>query len=412
MPAASLPRRRSSDQVGDVAVVLGTRPEIIKLASVIRGLGRRARVVWTGQHFDADLSDRFFDGFGLPRPHLRIDGVGGTGRGAQIGTMISAMDRLFAADTPHAVVVQGDTNSTSAGAQAAHYRGAAVVHVEAGLRSRDRAMPEEINRQLVGVLSDLHCAATPQNAANLVAESAADRQAQTGPARVAARGAPQAHELVEDPPEVLRRDAPALVVHLHDGLRCRAGSPPGHDVHPGARPGELHRVAHEVAEHLHETVPVAHDGHRVARHREHDAPPRRLRLQARHGGGGRGGQVGREAAQRQGPDGQPLHVEDVVDQAAQASRVVLGQRHQLLVARAADVAVEQFEGRVDGRERGAELVADDGDELVLQPVRLTAGPAHVHDADLEFGPGREIGQRRQVVRADRPGLQVDDAEGA
>lgn len=66
MPAASLPRRRSSDQVGDVAVVLGTRPEIIKLASVIRGLGRRARVVWTGQHFDAELSDRFFDGFGLP----------------------------------------------------------------------------------------------------------------------------------------------------------------------------------------------------------------------------------------------------------------------------------------------------------------------------------------------------------
>lgn len=96
--------------------------------------------------------------------------MGGTGRGAQIGTMISAMDRLFAADTPHAVVVQGDTNSTSAGAQAAHYRGAAVVHVEAGLRSRDRAMPEEINRQLVGVLSDLHCAATPRNAANLVAE--------------------------------------------------------------------------------------------------------------------------------------------------------------------------------------------------------------------------------------------------
>ncbi|HEV2634986.1 MAG TPA: UDP-N-acetylglucosamine 2-epimerase (non-hydrolyzing) [Actinocrinis sp.] len=158
------------EREGDIAVVLGTRPEIIKLAGVIHALGRRARVVWTGQHYDADLSKNFFAHFGLADPHVRIDGVGGTHRGAQIGTMISSMAHLFAENAPRAVIVQGDTNTTSAGAQAAHYCGAKVLHVEAGLRSRDRAMPEEINRQVVGVLSDLHCAATAENADNLIAE--------------------------------------------------------------------------------------------------------------------------------------------------------------------------------------------------------------------------------------------------
>jgi UDP-N-acetylglucosamine 2-epimerase (non-hydrolysing) len=155
----------------DIAVVFGTRPEIIKLAGVITELGQRARVVHTGQHYDSALSGAFFANFGLPEPQLRLDGaIGRWGRGHQVGTLIAELTREFTLDPPRAVLVQGDTNSTSAGAQAAHYCGIPVVHVEAGLRSRDRSMPEEINRQIVGVLADLHCAATPEAAGNLLAE--------------------------------------------------------------------------------------------------------------------------------------------------------------------------------------------------------------------------------------------------
>ncbi|MER5888689.1 UDP-N-acetylglucosamine 2-epimerase (non-hydrolyzing) [Streptomyces sp. NPDC001941] len=166
----------------DVAVVLGTRPEIIKLAPLIRLLGARARVVHTGQHYDSALSGTFFANFRLPAPHLLLDGATGPwGRGAQIGALTAELARSFVADPPRAVVVQGDTNSTSAGAQAAHYCGIPVVHVEAGLRSGDRAMPEEINRLVVGVLADVHCAATERAAANLRATGTApDRIRVTG----------------------------------------------------------------------------------------------------------------------------------------------------------------------------------------------------------------------------------------
>lgn len=164
----------STTGVRDVAVVLGTRPEIIKLAPLIRLLGDRARIVHTGQHYDGALSGTFFANFGLPEPHLLLDGATGPwGRGAQIGSLTADLARSFVTDPPRAVVVQGDTNSTSAGAQAAHYCGIPVVHVEAGLRSGDRAMPEEINRLVVGVLADVHCAATEDAAANLLATGTA-----------------------------------------------------------------------------------------------------------------------------------------------------------------------------------------------------------------------------------------------
>ena len=171
-----------TDPPRDIAVVFGTRPEIIKLAGVIGELGDRARIVHTGQHYDDALSSAFFANFGLPQPHLLLDGgTGPWGRGHQVGTLIAELTREFTQAPPRAVIVQGDTNSTSAGAQAAHYCGIPVVHVEAGLRSRDRSMPEEINRQVVGVLADIHCAATPEAVANLLAEGvAADRIRLTG----------------------------------------------------------------------------------------------------------------------------------------------------------------------------------------------------------------------------------------
>ncbi|RAG85491.1 UDP-N-acetylglucosamine 2-epimerase (non-hydrolyzing) [Streptacidiphilus pinicola] len=156
-----------------VAVVLGTRPEIVKLAGVIQGLAGRCQVIYTGQHYDEELAAGIFRGIGLPTPDIRLTGIGGASRGYQVGAMICDLSRRFEQERPGAVVVQGDTNSTSAGAQAAHYQGIPVVHVEAGLRSRDRAMPEEINRQVVGVLADVHCAPTQQAADNLRSEGVA-----------------------------------------------------------------------------------------------------------------------------------------------------------------------------------------------------------------------------------------------
>ncbi|MFC9259276.1 non-hydrolyzing UDP-N-acetylglucosamine 2-epimerase [Streptomyces hydrogenans] len=153
-----------------MAVVLGTRPEVVKLAGVIRGLGTDAQVVHTGQHYDDSLSDGIFRGMGLPEPQVRIARAGGLPRVEQMSSMIGRMGELFAAERPSVVVVQGDTNSASAGAQAAHYLGIQVVHVEAGLRSYDRTMPEEINRRVIGVLADVHCAPTEGAVEHLRAE--------------------------------------------------------------------------------------------------------------------------------------------------------------------------------------------------------------------------------------------------
>jgi UDP-N-acetylglucosamine 2-epimerase (non-hydrolysing) len=152
-----------------LAVVVGTRPEIVKLAAIIRLLGSQALLLHTGQHADAELAGLFFAGARLPAPQT-LDGICGAPRHRQVGRMVEQLGDRFCASRPAAVIVQGDTNSAAAGAQAANYAGVPVVHVEAGLRSFDRAMPEEINRCLVGVLADLHCAPTPAAAAHLRAE--------------------------------------------------------------------------------------------------------------------------------------------------------------------------------------------------------------------------------------------------
>lgn len=165
---------------GSVAVVLGTRPEIIKLAHIIRLLGPAARVIHTGQHYDANLSAVFFRVFDLPLPTHFLE-VGGEPRGIQIGEATSRLTRMFQDDPPRAVVVQGDTNAVLAGSLAANATDTPLVHVEAGLRSYDRAMPEEHNRVVCDHLSDLCLAPTETSAANLANEGiAGDRVAITG----------------------------------------------------------------------------------------------------------------------------------------------------------------------------------------------------------------------------------------
>ncbi len=152
-----------------VAVVFGTRPEIVKLAFVIEGLGSAPRVIHTGQHYDFGLSESFLDVFGIAEPSLFL-GVGGMTRAGQIGAGVTALGETFAQTRPLAVVVQGDTNTTLAGAVAANAYEIPLIHVEAGLRSRDRRMPEEHNRVLTDHLADLLCAPTEVGRGNLVGE--------------------------------------------------------------------------------------------------------------------------------------------------------------------------------------------------------------------------------------------------
>jgi UDP-N-acetylglucosamine 2-epimerase (non-hydrolysing) len=151
---------------GRVVVVLGTRPEIVKLAPVIQALPTAPMVVHTGQHYDPSLSATFFDVFGVPAPEAHL-AIGGETRGQQIGLATQQLDTLFADVKPTVVVAQGDTNSTLAAALAANARQIPLVHVEAGLRSRDRDMPEEHNRVLTDHLSDLCLAPTETSAQNL-----------------------------------------------------------------------------------------------------------------------------------------------------------------------------------------------------------------------------------------------------
>jgi UDP-N-acetylglucosamine 2-epimerase (non-hydrolysing) len=152
-----------------IAFVLGTRPEIIKVAPVIRLLGDKARFIHTGQHYDENLSAQFLAELRLDPPDLHL-GVGGRSRGAQIGDATTQLEDAFRSEPPAAVVVHGDTNATVAGALAANATTIPLVHLEAGLRSFDRAMPEEHNRVVADHLADLNLAPTDTNRANLAAE--------------------------------------------------------------------------------------------------------------------------------------------------------------------------------------------------------------------------------------------------
>ncbi|WP_457254868.1 non-hydrolyzing UDP-N-acetylglucosamine 2-epimerase [Pedococcus sp. P5_B7] len=155
--------------------MLGTRPEIIKLAPVIRQLRDVALVVHTGQHYDESMSGVFLAEHGLDSPDVHLD-AGGLGRAEQLSVMLLGLDRALAGRELSAVVVQGDTNSTLAGALTANALSVPLVHVEAGLRSYDRAMPEEHNRVMVDHLADALCAATTDNVANLRREGIPDHR--------------------------------------------------------------------------------------------------------------------------------------------------------------------------------------------------------------------------------------------
>jgi UDP-N-acetylglucosamine 2-epimerase (non-hydrolysing) len=139
--------------------VVGARPNFMKIAPLMAALGRRGarqKLVHTGQHFDEKMSGVFFEELGLPRPDVDL-GVGSGTHGEQTGKVLVAFEKALLAEAPRpdAVVVPGDVNSTVAAALAAAKLGIPVVHLEAGLRSFDRSMPEELNRVVTDHLSDL-----------------------------------------------------------------------------------------------------------------------------------------------------------------------------------------------------------------------------------------------------------------
>jgi UDP-GlcNAc3NAcA epimerase len=144
-----------------VLTVVGARPQFIKAAPVSRELRQVATevLVHTGQHFDANMSDVFFDELGIPKPDYHL-GIGGGSHGAMTGAMLASLEAVIQQEKPDWVMVYGDTNSTLAGGLAAAKLHVPVAHVEAGLRSFNRQMPEEINRVLTDHLSTLLFAPT------------------------------------------------------------------------------------------------------------------------------------------------------------------------------------------------------------------------------------------------------------
>lgn len=138
--------------------VVGARPEFVQTAPLAREIARRDGItgglIHTGQHYDYEMSELFFSQLELPEPLYHL-GVGSASHGVQTGAMLAELDHVFFAEEPDVVITHGDTNSTLAAALSAAKLGIKVAHVEAGLRSWNRAMPEELNRVVTDHLSDL-----------------------------------------------------------------------------------------------------------------------------------------------------------------------------------------------------------------------------------------------------------------
>lgn len=176
MPPPSPPpdfHRGAERAVTTLLHVVGARPNLMKLAPVLdagrRASGLRQWVVHTGQHYDRDLSGRFFEELGLPPPDVNLE-VGSASHAEQTAAVMLRLEPVLARYAPDWVVVYGDVNSTLGAALVAVKSGVKLAHVEAGLRSHDRSMPEEINRVLTDRVADLLFAPSRDACENLRAE--------------------------------------------------------------------------------------------------------------------------------------------------------------------------------------------------------------------------------------------------
>jgi UDP-N-acetylglucosamine 2-epimerase (non-hydrolysing) len=160
---------------GSIVHVVGARPNFMKAGPVIRALdalGTDQALLHTGQHYDRALSEVFFEDLGLPEPALNLE-VGSGTHGRQTAALLVALEDALPVFAPSIVVVYGDVNSTLAGALVAAKLGLRLAHVEAGLRSFDRTMPEEINRVVTDALADLLLVTSPEAVDNLRREGVA-----------------------------------------------------------------------------------------------------------------------------------------------------------------------------------------------------------------------------------------------
>ncbi|MEU4477485.1 UDP-N-acetylglucosamine 2-epimerase (non-hydrolyzing) [Micromonospora sp. NPDC023966] len=205
-----------------VVSIVGARPQLVKLAPIAAAFaedGCEHVIVHTGQHYDADLSDVFFSGLGIPDPDVHL-GIGSGSHGVQTGTTLAALDPVLAAERPDWVLVYGDTNSTLAGTLSAVKQHLRVAHLEAGLRSFNRRMPEEHNRVLTDHAADLLLAPTEEAMRHLAAEGLASRSHLVGDVMVdvclrvrddVSQGGRPRPAL----PEGIDPDAPYLLATLH-----------------------------------------------------------------------------------------------------------------------------------------------------------------------------------------------------
>lgn len=155
-----------------IVTVIGARPQFIKASVVSRAAsasGISEVLIHTGQHFDRNMSDVFFDEMDIPRPKYNL-GIGGGTHGQNTGRMVESIEEVLINENPSMVLVYGDTDSTLAGALAASKLNIPIAHIEAGLRSYNRSMPEEINRVLTDHISSLLFAPTQRAVDNLLKE--------------------------------------------------------------------------------------------------------------------------------------------------------------------------------------------------------------------------------------------------
>lgn len=157
-----------------VLLIAGARPNFMKIAPIYAEMKRRQRefapmIVHTGQHYDASMSKAFFDDLGMPKPDIHL-GIGSGSHAVQTARIMTEFEPVALRENPDWVVVVGDVNSTIACALVCSKLGIKVAHVEAGLRSRDRSMPEEINRILTDSISDLLLTTSQDADENLKAE--------------------------------------------------------------------------------------------------------------------------------------------------------------------------------------------------------------------------------------------------
>ena len=231
-----------------VLSVVGARPQFVKLAPVHHALARAGAdhvIAHTGQHYDSAMSDVFFSDLGIPAPDVHMS-IGSGTHGRQTGAMLAAMDKALEAHQPDWVLVYGDTNSTVAGALSAVKLHVPVAHLEAGLRSFNRSMPEEHNRVVADHLSDLCLAPTQVAMEHLAAEGLGDRSILVGDVMT--------DVLLHTRDDVSGQDPPVPLHLLESGYRVATLHRPSNTDDPD----RLHRIIAAISDLDRPTLLLAH----------------------------------------------------------------------------------------------------------------------------------------------------------